>query len=153
MLAVVQSSGSVLLSIVCWKKCVIIGINSFVSSFNMFHLEEHNVITDKQHAFRKHHSCETQLCLVIHDWARNIDKNKQTDIFILDFEKALDFTSSCCILSAEISSPIFVPKSLVYLYHFAISYSLWWNQLLCNRHNHQQTNVYLSLRYQVYHVD
>jgi hypothetical protein len=40
---------------------------------------------------------------------------------------------------------IFVPKSLVYLYHFAISYSLRWNQLLCNRHNHQQTNVYLSL--------
>jgi uncharacterized protein YutE (UPF0331/DUF86 family) len=32
----------------------------------------------------------SQLCLVIHDWARNIDKNKQTDIFILDFEKALD---------------------------------------------------------------
>jgi len=31
MLAVVQSSGSVLLSIVCWKKCVIIGVNSFDS--------------------------------------------------------------------------------------------------------------------------
>jgi hypothetical protein len=56
----------------------------------MSHLEEHNVITDKQHACRKHHSCETQLCSVIHDWARNIDKSKQTDIFILDFEKAVD---------------------------------------------------------------
>jgi hypothetical protein len=56
----------------------------------MSHLEEHNVITDKQHAFRKHHSCETQLCSVIHDWARNIDNNEQTDIFILDFEKAFD---------------------------------------------------------------
>jgi hypothetical protein len=42
MLAVVQSSGSVLLSIVCWKKCAIIGVN------------------------------------------------EQTDIFILDFEKAFD---------------------------------------------------------------
>jgi hypothetical protein len=52
----------------------------------------------------------------------------------------------------EISSLIFVPKSLVYLYHFAISYSLRWNQLLCNRHNHQQTNVYLNLCYQVYHL-
>jgi hypothetical protein len=35
---VVQSSGSVLLSIVCWKKCVIIGVNSFDSSFNIFGL-------------------------------------------------------------------------------------------------------------------
>jgi hypothetical protein len=111
MLAVVQSSGSVLLSIVCWKKCVIIGVNSFDSSFNIFglissgprafdifkmsHLEEHNVITDKQHAFRKYHSCETQLCSVIHDWARNIDNNKQTDIFIIDFEKAFDTVIVC----------------------------------------------------------
>ena len=61
-----------------------------VCSNIMSYLEEHNVITDKQHAFRKYHSCETQLCSVIHDWARNIDKNKQTDIFILDFEKAFD---------------------------------------------------------------
>jgi hypothetical protein len=38
MLAVVQPSGSVLLSIVCWKKCVIIGVNSFDSSFNIFWL-------------------------------------------------------------------------------------------------------------------
>jgi hypothetical protein len=37
-LAVIQSSGSVLLSIVSWKKCVIIGVNSFVSSFNIFGL-------------------------------------------------------------------------------------------------------------------
>jgi hypothetical protein len=43
-----------------------------VCSNIMSHLEEHNVITDKQHAFRKYHSCETQLCSVIHDWARNI---------------------------------------------------------------------------------
>jgi hypothetical protein len=138
-----------LLSIGCWKKWVIIGVNSFVSSFNIFglissgprafdifkpfntselsscftecilcklaehivcsnimsHLEEHNVITHKQHAFRKHHSCETQLCSVIHDWARNIDKSKQTDIFILDFEKVFDtvpheyITDTCWQLS------------------------------------------------------
>jgi hypothetical protein len=56
----------------------------------MSHLDNHNIITDRQHAFRKHHNCETQLCNVIHDWAKNIDYGKQTDIFILDFEKAFD---------------------------------------------------------------
>ena len=56
----------------------------------MKHLEKHNIITDKQHAFRKYHSCETQLCTVVNDWAKELDKGNQVDIFFLDLEKAFD---------------------------------------------------------------
>ena len=45
---------------------------------------------DRQHAFRKRHSCETQLTTVINDWAKILDNRGQVDIFILDFEKAFD---------------------------------------------------------------
>ena len=33
------------------------------------HLDEHKLLSDKQHAFRKWHSCDTQLATVINDWA------------------------------------------------------------------------------------
>jgi hypothetical protein len=92
-----------------------------VSSNIMSHLEEHNVITDKQHAFRKYHSCETQLCSVIHDWARNIDKNKQTDIFILDFEKAFD------------TVPHEQLKAKLYRYGITGNTLMWIGSFLCYR--------------------
>ena len=43
-----------------------------------------------QHAFRKRHSCETQLNTVINDWAKILDNRGQVDTFIFDFEKAFD---------------------------------------------------------------
>jgi len=49
------------------------------------HLELNGIITPKQHAFRKHRSCTTQLCTVIHDWCKSFDDGLQTDAFILDF--------------------------------------------------------------------
>ena len=33
------------------------------------HLEDHNIICDKQHGFRSGRSCETQLLMIIHDLA------------------------------------------------------------------------------------
>ena len=54
------------------------------------HLELNGIITSRQHAFRRHHSCVTQLCTVIHDWTSFIDAGFQTDVFILDFAKAFD---------------------------------------------------------------
>ena len=56
----------------------------------MLKLDEHKLLSDKQHAFRKWHSCETQLATVINDWAKILDNKDQVDTFILDFEKALD---------------------------------------------------------------
>ena len=49
-----------------------------------------NFCQTKQHAFRKWHSCETQLATVINDWAKILDNKGQVDTFILDFEKAFD---------------------------------------------------------------
>ena len=34
------------------------------------HLDEHKLLSDRQHAFRKRHSCETQLITIINDWAK-----------------------------------------------------------------------------------
>ena len=55
----------------------------------MAHLDEHKLMSDRQHAFRKGHSCETQLTTVINDWAKILDNRGQVDTFILDFEKHL----------------------------------------------------------------
>ena len=54
----------------------------------MAHLDEYQLLCDRQHAFRKRHSCETQLTTVINDWVKTLDKGGQGDTFILDFEKA-----------------------------------------------------------------
>ena len=51
---------------------------------------EYNLLSDRQHAFRKGHSCETQLTMVINDWAKHLDNRGQVDTFILDFEKAFE---------------------------------------------------------------
>ena len=60
------------------------------SSNIMTHLDEHKLLSDRQHAFQKKHSCETQLIIFINDWARILDKGGQVDTFILDFKKAFD---------------------------------------------------------------
>ena len=64
-------------------------LEHIVCSNIMAHLDEHKLLSDS-HAFRKRHSCETQLINVINDWAKILDKGGQVDSFILDFAKALD---------------------------------------------------------------
>ena len=56
----------------------------------MAHLDEHKLLSYRQHVFRKNRNCETQLITVITDWAKNLDAGGQVDTFILDFEKAVD---------------------------------------------------------------
>ena len=56
----------------------------------MAHLDEYKLLSDRQHAFRKGHSCGTQLTTVTNDWAKILDNRGQVDTFILDFEKAFD---------------------------------------------------------------
>ena len=65
-------------------------LEHIVCSNIMAHLGEYNLLSDRQHAFRKRQSCETQLTLVINDWAKILDNGGQVDTFILDFEKASD---------------------------------------------------------------
>jgi hypothetical protein len=54
------------------------------------HLEEHNILTEFQHGFRKKRSTETQLILTSHDLLKSMDSRVQTDMMIMDFQKAFD---------------------------------------------------------------
>ena len=58
-------------------------LEHIVCSNIMAHLDEHKLLSDKQHAFRK-------LATVVNDWAKILDNKGQVDTFILDFEKAFD---------------------------------------------------------------
>ena len=49
-------------------------LEHIVCSNIMGHLDQYDLLSDKQHAFRKWHSCETQLIIVINDWAKILDK-------------------------------------------------------------------------------
>ena len=55
----------------------------------MAHFNAYKLLSDKQHAFRMWHICETRLATVINDWAKILDNKGQVDTFILDFEKLL----------------------------------------------------------------
>ena len=65
-------------------------LEHIICSNIMAHLDEYQLLSDRQHIFRKRHSCETQLPTVINEWVKILDKGGQVDTFILDFEKALD---------------------------------------------------------------
>ena len=40
-------------------------------SEHMAHLDEYKLLSDRQHPFRKRHSCETQFTIVINDWLKS----------------------------------------------------------------------------------
>ena len=65
-------------------------LEHIVCSNTMAHLDEYKLLSDRQHAFRKRHSCETQLTTVINDWTKILDNGGQLDTLILDFEKVFD---------------------------------------------------------------
>lgn len=54
------------------------------------HLESNNILTNAQHGFRKHRSCETQLLGAVHDFTSQLDRGGQTDVVFMDFAKAFD---------------------------------------------------------------
>ena len=56
----------------------------------MNHLNLHNILTDAQHGFHLKHSCETQLLLMVHDFACGLNDGKQIDAAILDLTKVFD---------------------------------------------------------------
>ena len=61
-----------------------------VASQIMRHLQDHNILTDAQHGFRKRISCESQLIMLVQDLALNIEEKHQTNMILLDFSKAFD---------------------------------------------------------------
>ena len=110
--------------------CKLLG--HIVCSNIMAHLDEHKLLSDKQHTFRKWHSCETQLTTVIDDWAKVLDNKGQVDTFILDFEKAFD-TPPHELLKSRLSS-----------YGIGGSTLNWINAFLCFRKQRVVVNGVMS---------
>ena len=65
-------------------------LEHIISSNIRAHLDQHDILNDFQHGFRKHHSCETQLIATLEDLSSGIDQKQQIDCLILDFSKAFD---------------------------------------------------------------
>ena len=65
-------------------------LEHIVLSNVMTYLEDHNVLSDAQHGFRKKRSCVSQLVLAVQDLAKAIDDREQLDMVLLDFSKAFD---------------------------------------------------------------
>ena len=103
-------------------------LEHIVCSNIMARLEEHKLLSDRQHAFRKKHSCETQLITVIDDWAKILDKGGQVDTFILDFEEAFD------------TPPHELLKCKLYGYGIGGKTLKWIDSFLCDRQQHVMVN-------------
>ena len=56
-------------------------LEHIVCSNIMAHLDGYKLLSDRQHAFRKRHSCETQLTTVINEWAKILDNRGQVDTY------------------------------------------------------------------------
>ena len=54
-------------------------LKHIVCSNMLAHLDKYKLLSDRQHAFRKGHSCETQLTTVINDWAKILGNREQVD--------------------------------------------------------------------------
>ena len=65
-------------------------LEHIICSATMSHLESNNILSNFQHGFRKHRSCETQLILTINDLAEGLNRGVTTDAILLDFSKAFD---------------------------------------------------------------
>ena len=65
-------------------------LEHIVHSQVMKHLEQHKILSDQQHGFRKRRSCESQLVLTVQDLAASLEVGEQIDAILLDFSKAFD---------------------------------------------------------------
>ena len=68
-------------------------LEHIIHSQIMRHLDIHQILSDRQHGFRKKRSCESQLILTVQDLAAALEENEQMDAILLDFSKAFDKVS------------------------------------------------------------
>ena len=78
-------------------------LEHIVCSNIMGHLDQYNLLSDKQHAFRKWHSCETQLITVINDWAKILEKKGRLTLLFWTLKKLLtplhmNFLKANCVV-------------------------------------------------------
>ena len=64
----------------------------------MNHLDQFNILYDKQHGFKKRLLCETELTGLINDLAQIVDPRTHADLIAMDFSKAFDTMPHNCLL-------------------------------------------------------
>ena len=95
-----------------------------VCSNIMAQLDEYKLLSDRQHAFRKGHSCETQLTSVINVGLKSWTIEDGLTHFILDFEKVFD-TPSHEILKSKLFSYGIGGKTLKWIDSFLCFRQQW----------------------------
>ena len=55
----------------------------------MTHFDSHDILNPFKHGFRSKHSCETQLISFTQEIFDNLEKEKQTDLIVMDLVKPL----------------------------------------------------------------
>jgi hypothetical protein len=71
--------------------CVICKVMEHVIVANiMDYLDSNNILTDRQHGFRRGRSCETQLMEFVDELVSYMEGGGQADVLIMDFAKAFD---------------------------------------------------------------
>ena len=75
----------ILLTVVCCKV-----LEHIIYHHIMDHLSQHQIIHNYQHGFRQGYSAESQFITVTEDILYVMDHKLQTDVILLDFQKAFD---------------------------------------------------------------
>ena len=88
----------ILLTSVLCKLC-----EHVLPSIILTHHANLKILPDAQHGIRKRRSCDTQLLLVLNDFARGLEDKSQTDIIFLVFANAFDKVSHQGILRKPIT--------------------------------------------------
>ena len=68
-------------------------LESMVRKHILEHLDENNILSDKQHGFREGRSCLTNLLEIMENWTEILDEDDGIDVAYLDFRKAFDLVS------------------------------------------------------------
>jgi len=108
-------------------------LEHIVSSHMHSFLKTTDFLTDNQHGFRPHRSCETQLAHTIGHISHLFDLGKSLDIIILDFSKAFDSVNHRKLVSKLRSTGIC--KQVV----------LWVKGFLLNRQQYVEVDGHKSL--------
>ena len=75
----------ILLTVVCCKV-----LEHIIYHYIMEHLSQHQIIHNYQHGFRQGYSAESQFITVTEDILYVMDHKLQTDVILLDFQRAFD---------------------------------------------------------------
>ena len=63
----------------------------------MKHLDNHSILVDIQHGFRRWRSCESQLIITAHTLASILNWHSQADVAVLGFKKAFEKVPHHCL--------------------------------------------------------